>query len=366
MLLPIATFAGAFAMPATSTASAASSNIETREQFIVNLAQQLNLQPDTTATQVFSDVPPSNPDFGYVMAASKAGWISGFPGGTFQPNGSLTREQIAKVEILALGLQAQATTLGNQRPSYSDAGTIGQWAWGYVNEATAIGILQGFVSGTFGPASTFTTDQETHAISQLEAYVKAHAKLAVTAVTPSSGPVAGGTSVTITGIGFTGATAVQFGTTAATSFTVTSDTSITATAPAGTGTVDVTVTTPNGTSATNSSDQFSYAAPAVTLVPTTITATPSSPTAVTAGGSETVTFTVTNQYGGVMSGETVDFHVTGTLKSSGLSAPSDTTNGSGQVTVTYTDSTAGDSGTVTGTVAGYTSVTTATAFDVTA
>ena len=51
-------------------------------------------------------------------------------------------------------------------------------------------------------------------------------------------------SVTITGTGFTGATAVDFGTTAATSVTVVSDTSITADSPAGTGTVDVTVTTP--------------------------------------------------------------------------------------------------------------------------
>ena len=52
--------------------------------------------------------------------------------------------------------------------------------------------------------------------------------------------------MTITGTGFTGATAVDFGTTAATNLTVVSDTQITATSPAGTGTVDVTVTTPGG------------------------------------------------------------------------------------------------------------------------
>jgi hypothetical protein len=60
-------------------------------------------------------------------------------------------------------------------------------------------------------------------------------------VDPGSGPEAGGTSVTITGQCFTGATGVLFGTTPATSFTVVSDTEITAVAPAGTGTVDVTV-----------------------------------------------------------------------------------------------------------------------------
>ncbi|WP_040871434.1 IPT/TIG domain-containing protein, partial [Nocardia exalbida] len=53
-------------------------------------------------------------------------------------------------------------------------------------------------------------------------------------VVPSSGPVTGGTTVVLTGTGFTGATAVNFGATPATSFTVNSSTQITAVAPAGT------------------------------------------------------------------------------------------------------------------------------------
>ncbi|MGB9246507.1 MAG: IPT/TIG domain-containing protein, partial [Methanoregula sp.] len=73
-----------------------------------------------------------------------------------------------------------------------------------------------------------------------------------------AGPVAGGTPVTITGTGFTGATTVMFGTTGATSYTVVSATSITAVSPAGTGTVDVTVTTPGGTSTTSAADEFMY------------------------------------------------------------------------------------------------------------
>ena len=71
--------------------------------------------------------------------------------------------------------------------------------------------------------------------------------------------------MTITGTGFTGATAVKFGTTAATTFTVNSSTQITATAPAGTGTVDITVTTPAGTSTTSSADHYAYT-PVVTAV----------------------------------------------------------------------------------------------------
>jgi len=70
----------------------------------------------------------------------------------------------------------------------------------------------------------------------------------VTGVSPSEGPASGGTTVVLTGADFTGVTAVTFGGTPATSFTVNSATQITAVAPAGTGTVAVTVTGPGGIS----------------------------------------------------------------------------------------------------------------------
>jgi hypothetical protein len=81
----------------------------------------------------------------------------------------------------------------------------------------------------------------------------------ITGITPVTGPIAGGTTVTITGTGFTGATAVLFGTTAATSFTVVNDTTITAVAPAGaSGAVSVRVTTPLGQTADTANDNFTY------------------------------------------------------------------------------------------------------------
>jgi len=81
----------------------------------------------------------------------------------------------------------------------------------------------------------------------------------VTAVAPTSGPTAGGTTVTITGTGFTGATKVAFGPVAATGFTVVSDTKIIAVAPAqAAGTRAVTVTTSGATNAPAAGDLFSY------------------------------------------------------------------------------------------------------------
>jgi hypothetical protein len=90
----------------------------------------------------------------------------------------------------------------------------------------------------------------------------------ITSISPATGPRAGGTAVTITGVRFTGTSGVAFGGAAA-AFTLVSDTQITAVAPAGTaGTVDVTVTTAAGASQTVTADQYTYIqpAPAITAV----------------------------------------------------------------------------------------------------
>jgi RND family efflux transporter MFP subunit len=108
----------------------------------------------------------------------------------------------------------------------------------------------------------------------------------VTGVSPSAGPITGGTSVTITGSDLTGATAVNFGDIIVTGFTVVDSSHVTAPSPAHqSGTVDVTVTTPKGTSATSASDQFAY------VLPPTVTGI--SPDFGNTGGGTIVTITGT-------------------------------------------------------------------------
>jgi IPT/TIG domain/Cysteine-rich secretory protein family len=105
-------------------------------------------------------------------------------------------------------------------------------------------------------------------------------------VSPKAGATAGGTTVTITGSGFSnGLTSVMFGTTAATSFNVVSDTTVTAVAPAhALGAVDVTVTTAAGTSAISAADVFTYATPC-----TAVTASASPPGPSVSGTQVTIT-----------------------------------------------------------------------------
>lgn len=138
----------------------------------------------------------------------------------------------------------------------------------------------------------------------------------ITSMSINYGPLAGGTGVTIEGTNFTGVTAVHFGGSPASSYTVNSaGTAITAISPASAspGTVDVTVTTGVATSAVTPADAFTYVpnpAPSVTptvtsvspyfgptsgLTDVTITGTNlSGATAVDVGGAPAESFSVTS------------------------------------------------------------------------
>ncbi|HEY3815050.1 MAG TPA: IPT/TIG domain-containing protein [Caulobacteraceae bacterium] len=176
-----------------------------------------------------------------------------------------------------------------------------------VSPGEAAGTVDITVATQVGGSFTNSADQFT--------YAQTSSLPAVTAVSPNSGPVSGGVSVTISGSAFSGATSVKFGTAAA-SFTVNGDTQITATLPAGAvGVVDVTVTTSAGTSVTSAADHFSYASagdpPAVSSI---------SPTAGSPAGGTTVIIS-----GSALSGAT-------SVKFGTKAATSFTVNTDGQIT----------------------------------
>ena len=115
-------------------------------------------------------------------------------------------------------------------------------------------------------------------------YTTAATPPTLTAVSPTIGPTAGGTPVTLTGQNFASGATVAFGGVGATSVVVVSATQITATTPAhAQGSVSVAVTNPNGQSATLANAfTFGPPAPIVTSV---------SPRTGATGGGTAVTLT---------------------------------------------------------------------------
>ena len=180
-----------------------------------------------------------------------------------------------------------------------NSSTNGTYTLALTSGSFAIDIIPSASSYNSSPATDQRGVTRTGATTSIGAYSNIPVAVpTITGISPTSGPTAGGTTVVITGTNLTGATAVSFGATSATGYTVNSDTQITATSPAGSaGTVDVTVTTTGGTSATSSSDQFTYIAPpsATTNAATSVTSTGATLNGtINANGSST---TVTFEYG---------------------------------------------------------------------
>ncbi|MEA2334463.1 MAG: hypothetical protein QOG40_953, partial [Solirubrobacteraceae bacterium] len=190
-----------------------------------------------------------------------------------------------KVTIKGSGFVAGATvTIGNAATAVTVVSAIKITA---VTSATAAGPDEVIVTdangtSTGGPSYTYVAPPPP----------------SVTSITPTSGPTAGGTTVTIKGTNLTGsAPVVDFGSTVAPNITSATATKIVVVSPqvfAG-GTVDVTVTTAGGTSPVSPSDRFTYIAPPP---PKVTSITPTSGT--TEGGTP-----VTINGSGFVSGATV-------------------------------------------------------------
>jgi hypothetical protein len=106
---------------------------------------------------------------------------------------------------------------------------------------------------------TVTTSEGTSSLTQNDQFTFDAVVPTVSSISTSAGPLAGGNSITIDGTGFLSTTAVDFGMTAATSFTIESDTTLVAVAPAeSSGTIDITVVSTAGTSSTSSADKYTY------------------------------------------------------------------------------------------------------------
>ncbi len=132
--------------------------------------------------------------------------------------------------------------------------------------ATSFSVVSDSIVDAVSPAGTgvvdvrVTTPSGETGIRPLDHFTYLPAVPSVTEVIPNNGPAIGGTSVQIVGHNLTGATAVDFGPTAATSFSVVSGSVIDAVSPAGTGVVNVRVKTPSGQSAIHQADDFTYKA----------------------------------------------------------------------------------------------------------
>ncbi len=155
------------------------------------------------------------------------------------------------------------------------------YRWSLAGGALPLGLRLSYTGVISGTPSTNETAHFTVKVTDTASSTQAQASateaftLSVTqpvpkvvSVRPASGPVVGGTKVTITGTGLESASAVLFGSVPASRFAASAaGTSIVATAPAeAPGAVNLTVTTPGGTVSTGTGDVYTYRLPTISQV----------------------------------------------------------------------------------------------------
>jgi len=100
---------------------------------------------DLSPAPAFSDI-AGHPAEGDLTALGALGIFTGAYGlgGEVKPDDPINREQYCKVAIIGTDRAAHAESLKNMKPNFKDADTISRWAWGYVNAASAAGIITGY------------------------------------------------------------------------------------------------------------------------------------------------------------------------------------------------------------------------------
>ena len=92
---------------------------------------------------------------GAVNVLSALGVVDGYENGTYKPEQTVTRAEMAKLVITALGMDSYATAT---KSSYSDMANA-QWAIPVVEYATNLGIIEGVGGGRFSPGNPLTYEQ---------------------------------------------------------------------------------------------------------------------------------------------------------------------------------------------------------------
>lgn len=131
----------------------------TRAQFAAMLVNALELEPSASETP-FGDVPASAWYAAPVAIGVEKGLFSGFADGTFRPNETITREQMAVMLTNAMAHAGLAETRVGETESwlarFTDREAISGWSAESVAAAVRAGLLFGRDDGRFAPADPAT------------------------------------------------------------------------------------------------------------------------------------------------------------------------------------------------------------------
>ncbi|MFM9331498.1 immunoglobulin-like domain-containing protein [Paenibacillus mesotrionivorans] len=140
----------------------------TRAEFAAMLVRLLAIQPAGGKTAAaFSDVPQDAWYADAVAAAAQAGLVTGRSAGGFEPDGTITRQEMAVMLIRALEWKTGRKPASQPDISFTDSSQIGDWAKDAVSAAGAAGLLQGRENGQFAPQEQLTRAESVQVLYNL-------------------------------------------------------------------------------------------------------------------------------------------------------------------------------------------------------
>jgi len=144
----------------SETTFAPDSNV-TRAQFAALMLRTMDIDETGATGTIFSDVAAGAWYAGAVEAAASNALINGYPDGSFKPDASITREEMAAVISRALGQSGITSVLSGAEvdaklAAFNDADQIAEWAKASMAQAIEEGIINGRTADESAPKANAT------------------------------------------------------------------------------------------------------------------------------------------------------------------------------------------------------------------
>ena len=109
------------------------------------------------ASAAFTDQADIKVDSEVVDTLTALGVVEGFEDGSFQPNGTVTRAQMAKMIYVLRTGKSDASAYNDDKTSFTDIN--GHWARGYIKYCQSLGVIAGKSSTKFCPNEKVTAQE---------------------------------------------------------------------------------------------------------------------------------------------------------------------------------------------------------------
>ena len=125
----------------------------TRAEFCKLIATTFGFS-EMDASSSYIDVSQTDWYYATVMAAAKAGVVTGYTDGDFRPDNQITREEMAAMLIRAFKAAGIDTPQGEM--TFADVGQMDDWSKDYIASLSQMGIVSGKGDNNFAPKDNLT------------------------------------------------------------------------------------------------------------------------------------------------------------------------------------------------------------------